>query len=74
MNNKNYHVMAMDAKNAEIKRLRAALVIIANPLADFIRQAEKDVDHLSPLAISLANDPEYLKEVARTALKERDDG
>ena len=55
---------------AEIERLREALVIIANPLADFKRQAEKDGDHLSPLAISIANDPEYLKEVARTALKE----
>ena len=54
----------------EIERLREALVIIANPLADFKRQAEKDGDHLSPLAISIANDPEYLKEVARTALKE----
>jgi hypothetical protein len=54
----------------EIERLSAALVIIANPLADFKRQAEKDGDHLSPLAISIANDTEYLKEVARTALKE----
>lgn len=52
----------------KIERLRAALEEIVNPLKFIRERAEANGDHLSDRAYSIANDLNYVQQIARTAL------
>ena len=58
----------------QMKKLIKALQDIANPLARLTKEAERDGDHLhGMMAVRIANDPNYLKKIAKDALKEVED-
>jgi hypothetical protein len=60
----------LDEKDAEIAKLRVALEEIAQPIA-FIRKNLKEGEALNgSMAIALANDPNYLKGIAKAALRD----
>ncbi len=63
---------ALARKQAErISELEAALRKIADPLADIAESARANGHRLNtPEALLLANDPHYLKEIARAALSQ----
>lgn len=52
----------------ERERLREALEDIAHPVAAIQRKADEQGARLNGLAFAVANDPEYLKGIARAAL------
>jgi hypothetical protein len=54
--------------------LREALEAIADPLTYLRKQAEAEGNQLSGMAYSIANDPEFLKGIARAALKDHRHG
>ena len=59
-------------RDDEIERLRGVLSNIAQPLAHLQREAVASGYHLSPMAVSIANDPETLKDMARSALSPKE--
>jgi hypothetical protein len=54
--------------------LREALEAIADPLTYLRKQAEAEGNRLSGMAFQIANDPEFLKGIARAALKDHRHG
>lgn len=62
------------AKDAEIARLREALEDIVSPIAAMQRRANADGSKLDGgMAFMLSIDPEYLRGIARAALKATDE-
>ena len=59
----------LTALATEVARLREALEEIANPLATMARRAKAEGARLSGMAAVIAQDPEHLKRIARTALE-----
>jgi hypothetical protein len=54
--------------SADTNVMRQALENIANPLAYLRREAEAKGHRLSEMAYQIANDPEFIKSIARDAL------
>jgi hypothetical protein len=55
---------------AEVERLREALEDVIDPISKMERELEDGYNLDGAMAVSLSRDPEYLRSIARAALKE----